>query len=124
MAKIDLESGMPKFYELKTELTRSMENLEELKGQYAVLNEIVENSGRKEELPENFVESLETYKTNIDKQLSTISDRLSYIQVIIDKYEKQDNHAKLTDKIVTLALSALGIINAPQVEEEQKEEAE
>lgn len=125
MAEIKLESGMSKLYELQTEFTRSLENIETLKKQYDTLNAIVEASGKKEELPENFVESLNEYKTNLTSQETILSNRLSYVKTLIGWYEKQDEAALVVDKIVTLTLEVLGIRgdSAPEeVKEEEKAE--
>ena len=121
MAEIKLESGMSKLYELQTEFTRSLENIETLKKQYDTLNAIVEASGKKEELPENFVESLNEYKTNLTSQETILSNRLSYVKTLIGWYEKQDEAALVVDKIVTLTLEVLGI-RGDSVPEEVKEE--
>lgn len=122
MAEIKLESGMSKLYELQTEFTRTIENIETLKGQYDTLNEIVEASGKKDKLPEDFLGSLNTYKENLNSQLATISNRLSYIKTLIGWYEKQDEAAMVVDKIVTLTLEALGIHGEVAPAEEAKEE--
>ena len=102
-----------------------MENIETLKKQYDTLNAIVEASGKKEELPENFVESLNEYKTNLMSQETILSNRLSYVKTLIGWYEKQDEAALVVDKIVTLTLEVLGIRgdSAPEeVKEEEKAE--
>ena len=122
MSEFKLESGMSKLYELQTEFTRTIENIDTLKKQYDTLNEIVEASGKKDQLPENFVESLGEYKSNLINQSITISNRLSYVKTLIGWYEKQDESALVVDKIVTLTLEVLGIHGNTTPEEAQKEE--
>jgi hypothetical protein len=123
MESVNLESGMAKLYELQTEMTRSIENMEKLQGQYDVMSDIVEKSGRESELPENFVQSIKEYKENINKQLPVVKTRLGYIKILIDLYEKQDKTAAFVDKIVSLAFAGLGL-GVSENEDKAEKEAE
>ena len=122
MAEVKLESGMSKLYELQTELNRSLEKIETLDKQYSTLKSIVSKSGKEKELPENFVQSLDEYKSNLASQMVTISNRLSYIKTLLGWYEKQDETAMFVDKVVTLAFESIGIASTTGEPEEEKEE--
>lgn len=123
MANFNLESGIAKLYELKTEIERSIENLETLEKQYDALHDLVESSDKKDSLPPPFLDGLSSYKQETITQRAKLSDRLSYIKTLIDKYEKKDHDGRLVDTIVTLAMASLGIIGEPQEAEEETEEA-
>lgn len=118
--EIKLESGMAKLYELQTNLKRSIDNINKLGPQYTVLCEIVESSERKSELPENFIEGIKETKAQNEKQLPLLNERLAYINMLIDMYEKQDEKGKLVDKIVSLTMASLGL--SQQVYEEEPSE--
>lgn len=125
MANFNLESGMAKLYELKTELERGIENINTLEKQYDALKELVEESDKKESLPEQFIDGLNSYKQETLNQREKLSDRLSYIKTLIDKYEKKDHDGRLVDMIVTLTMASIGIIGEPQeAAEDATEETE
>ena len=125
MANFNLESGMAKLYELKTELERGIENINTLEKQYDALKELVEGSDKKDSLPEQFLDGLNSYKQETLNQREKLSDRLSYIKTLVDKYEKKDHDGRLVDTIVTLAMASLGIIGEPhEAAEEATEETE
>ena len=104
-----VESRMGRLYELKTELARSIENLNKLNVQYDVLVGIIKDSGKEDQLPDDFVSSIGEYKNNLSNQLTIINERLSYLNEIITAYEKQDKKATEIDRIVSLTLASLGL---------------
>lgn len=120
--EMKFESGMSKLYELRTEFKRSIENIKKLKKQYGVLVKIVDESSRKKDIPDNFVKEINEYKKDLDRQLTTITTRKSYLDTIIGWYEKQDDFANKVDQIVTLTLEALGIRGEDPKEAEPEEE--
>lgn len=120
--EMKFESGMSKLYELRAEFKRSLENIKKLKKQYGVLIKIVEESYRKKDIPDNFVKEINEYKKDLDRQLTTITTRKSYLDTIIGWYEKQDDFANKVDQIVTLTLEALGIRGEDPKEVELEEE--
>ena len=127
MEHINLESGMSKLYELQTELSRSIENMNKLSEQYDVMLDIVEKSGREKDLPENFMDSIKEYKDNLSKQLPIITTRLGYVKILISLYEKQDKTSELVDQIVSLAFAGIGLSETGEdakVDETKENEAE
>lgn len=122
MAEVNLESGMSRLYELQTQIGRTLENIATLQKQYDVLNEIVEASDRKDELPADFVSGITAYKEKLKSQEATLINRLGYIKTIIGWYEKQDDTAKFVEQVVTLTMVSLGIGDSePVVNEEEAE---
>ena len=122
MAEVNLESGMSRLYELQTQISRTLENIATLQKQYDVLNEIVEASDRKDELPADFVSGITAYKEKLKSQEATLINRLGYIKTIIGWYEKQDDTAKFVEQVVTLTMVSLGIGDSePVVNEEEAE---
>lgn len=120
--EMKFESGMSKLYELRAEFKRSLDNIKKLKKQYGVLVKIVDESSRKKDIPDNFVKEINEYKKDLDRQLTTITTRKSYLDTIIGWYEKQDDFANKVDQIVTLTLEALGIRGEDPKEVEPEEE--
>lgn len=122
MAEVNLESGMSRLYELQTQIGRTLENIATLQKQYDALNEIVEASDRKDELPVDFVSGITAYKEKLKSQEATLMNRLGYIKTIIGWYEKQDDTAKFVEQVVTLTMVSLGIGDSePVVNEEEAE---
>ena len=109
MPAFNFESAMSKLYELRTELKHSIDNIKKLKKQYAVLTKIVDESGRQRDLPSDFVKEINEYKKNLNRQVTTITNRISYLDALIDWYEKKDDFSNKVDQIVTLVLNALGV---------------
>lgn len=120
--EMKFESGMSKLYELRAEFKRSLDNIKKLKKQYGVLVKIVDESTRKKDIPDNFVKEINEYKKDLERQLTTITTRKSYLDTIIGWYEKQDDFANKVDQIVTLTLEALGIRGEDPKEVELEEE--
>lgn len=105
MAKVNLESQMYKLNELQTELIRGKEQYEKAIPQYDALLDIIEKSGREEELPEGFVATTDGDMRNIEKGLCNIERRLGYIRILLEKAKENPE----IDGIVTLTLLSLGI---------------
>nr|DAJ55473.1 MAG TPA: hypothetical protein [Caudoviricetes sp.] len=105
MENINLESQMYKLNELQAELSRGKEQYEKALPQYEALLDIIEKSGREEELPEGFVSTTEGDMRNIEKGLCNIERRLGYIGILLEKAKENPD----VEGIVTLTLLSLGI---------------
>lgn len=105
MENINLESQLYKLNELQTELVRGKEQYEKTLPQYEALLDIIEKSGREEELPEGFAATTDGDMRNIQKGLCNIERRLGYIGILLEKAKENPE----IEGIITLTLLSLGI---------------
>lgn len=105
MEHMNLESQLYRIYELETELLRGREQYSKAIPQYEALIDIVDKSGRIEELPDNFIDSTKDDLANITKGLHNIEQRLAYINILREKIEQNPE----AEQILTLTMYALGL---------------
>lgn len=110
----NLESQISKLYELRTQLRNGQANYEKLLVQYDALITVIKES-KKEDLPDDFVSGLIDNKNQFLEALPKMKLRISYLDSLIGRYEKQDDDSKLVEEIVTLVFNSLGIVtDAPE----------
>ena len=126
MAEINLESKIAKLYELKTQLTRDLQDHQLLVKQYKTLIDVVEKSKKSNELPKDFLQAIKNYCNQSEDIVKRIQLRITYILTLTDWYEKKDEKSAIVEQVVTLVFESLGISDdlptAQAPEEEQKEE--
>lgn len=126
-----LESQISKIYELKSRFEKELENFEQTKPQYDALIDIIEKSGRIEELPPNFLEGVKKDRQELETAGEVIGQRLGILKILVDKYEaiaKENNEntgieTNSVNEILTLVFYGLGIANfdVPENKEESEE---
>lgn len=105
--QLKLESGMPNLYELRTRLKNDLKSLEASIPQFDALVDIITKSGRESELPENFVEGVIKDKEHNIAAINTMKDRITYLNILIDMFEKQDEEANKVNQVIALLFAAL-----------------
>jgi hypothetical protein len=96
-------------YELRTRLNESVDNYNKIIAQYEIILDIINNSERKSEIPDDFVTGFNEDKTKMKASIEEIKKRLTYINILIDQYEKKDDNGQKVEQIVTLVFDSLGI---------------
>jgi hypothetical protein len=105
----DLESRMYALYELRTKLRDGIDNYNKIIAQYEIIIDVVEKSDRRKEIPDDFVTGFNEEKMKMKQAIPEMEKRVSYLSMLIDRYEKKDADGQNVDQIVTLLFNALGI---------------
>lgn len=120
MAELKLESKISKIYELENQFKNDLKDQQTLKEQYDILVEIIKSSKKRKKIPNEFLKGIEDYSTQCEKVIKNITNRLGYIELLLELHK---NEPEIADKYVTLVFEVLGIGNTedPVIEENSEE---
>lgn len=106
-----MKNGIFKLYELRDEMKKGIDNIEEVVSQQEELLKVVKASKKSKTLFKEFVTGLEgQIKNTKEEQLVTLHERLDIIETLIKDYESSDNK-KQTEDLITSLFIGLGILN-------------